>query len=512
MGCFPDEEVPAGRQLLATRRVVAVEALSATAAGPLLAVTSASPSLPADPRWRALHLVGARAPGAALGDPASDRDTGPGVFAHDLYLARVAPAGARDPDAAAEASVGDLLVLGASGAPLARIEGVLGLRVTARGYFARARHDEQGERLHLGGGGGPPRWLGAVREADADADGRVYFARVDGRLERSDGPDRAPVLLADDVRAFALARAGTHVLIVGREGRRAVRVLRLSAPGGVPAGERTLLEPEPETCATMLPLPGGADFLCVGAARDRPDRVTLAWLDPDGAARSVVTAEPLAELRAVSTRPDGARALLHFADRTVVVPRDGPPVTLPEPAWHLRFSDDSRFAAYAAGPRGQYLHLRDGDLRTLVRLVDEPFAPLDFELLPALGGAQWLVYMARSRTGTTHLWAVHLPGAGAPSAPRHLAEGVASFQAIDDARLLALVDVRGQDRTGALVVLDLARGTRAPIAAAVTSFALGGACLGCTAAPGDVPAGQVAYVVRSRAPHPRDGVWLAPLP
>jgi hypothetical protein len=114
------------------------------------------------------------------------------------------------------------------------------------------------------------------------------------------------------------------------------------------------------------------------------------------------------------------------------------------------------------------------------------------------------LYIARSSTSSVALnW---LDLTVTPPTEHLLANDYAGFSSGGNRRVLLIDHWNTQDTSGELALydVDVAGGNRQSLGRAVTDFAVSGDVDGTGA--------NVAYAVRSRAPSPRDGVWLTALP
>ncbi|MDZ4695527.1 MAG: hypothetical protein SGI86_10290 [Deltaproteobacteria bacterium] len=493
VGCLPDAREPEGQQILASRALVRVPLYAVDKKGPLFALASESAVVDRKGSWLNLHL---HRPGAGLSPLLTDRSLTRISFAFGRLFVLL---GERSSDGRSELDTETLGILDPGQDETQWISmhpRFQSLHVTATRYVLQSE-----DALVLGDAGGRTRKFGAASLVQVWENDRVYF-RADAEMElfQSDALDSVPIPIAADVRAFAVDRFG-HVLLV-HESNGLVSV-------GADSRMNAVVAAAPGSCGFFVLLDAVSAALC---AQFLPTHTQFMRVQLDtGNVFPVAELGPSESFFEVTLRDDRAAAYFHYSDQTMLVNGTGKVIRIPLLISSPLFTSDQKQVVYGAPAS-----LQQSKFSPRLRIANADFSeahePVNDELLSRYlnysiaegASGRHLVFVGESGTGSTHLYTLRL---GTPiGAARHLATGISSYE-LRGGRLLALVNLSSQDRTGSLVEYDLDRGSERLISAGVLDFSVGQPCDGC----GLHPENQVAYLVRTRIPDPMEGLWVADL-
>jgi len=492
--CLPDASTPSAEQLLASPVPVRVPLFTADYRGPVFALAGDA-TVPDRRDWRNLHVF---RPDEGLRPPVSDRFLVRATAALGKLFVELGERVTQPSDAQDSVTLG---VLSPGSTPPSWL--------SAHPKFQRlslspARFVVQtSDALVLGNVEGGIRKFGAARQLQLWGQDRLYFRDDDAKiLFRTDGPDMPPVAIDEYVREFVVDRDG-RFLSVHDDGE-----VFLGSPEGpvVP-----LVGLTSRTCDTVVLLEAASVVLCAqidaGLNLTTFTRIDLVT----GRPTPISYTAPAPRFFDVTVRHDLAAAYFHSVDQTWLVDAAGNTVVFPFFVADPLFTADHTRVVYAtasgsgggAGPRSLVVGNADFSGTPVPVGVESLSRYFDLDITEGKRSSH-LVFMGESETGSTHLFTLRL---GSPPGPvRRLATSVARLE-LRAGRVLALVDVSSQDRTGRLVEYDLDAGTERLVSAGVVDFASGKRCDGC----GLQPETQVAYLVRTRLPDPMEGLWVAPL-
>ncbi len=490
-GCLPDAQAPEGEQILASRTLVRVPLFAADAKGPLFALESESTVVDRRESWSNLYL---HRPGARLSPALTDRSLSRVSYALGRLFVLL---GERGPDDQPALDTETLGIVDPGQDEMSWISmhpRFRSLHLTPTRYVLQTE-----DALVLGDAGDRSRKFGAASLFQVWGNDRVYFRADAGKeLFQSDNLNAVPIRIAEDVRGFAVDRFGRALLVHEMKG-----LVSLSIGSGVKVA---VAAPE-GSCGFFVLLEAVSVALC---AQFFPESTQFRRVDlATGSVSSIAETGPPQSFFDVTLRADRAAAYFHYADQTLLIDGTGKVVHLPFSISEPIFTADQKQVVYGVphalepskfSPR---IRVANSDFSEAHVPVSDALLPnyLSYAITESASGSH-LVFAGESGTGSTHLFTMRL---GTPlGAARYLATGFSSYN-LRGGRLLALVNVSSQDRTGSLVEYDLERGSERLISAGVLDFAVGQPCDKC----GIHPEHQVAYIVRTRVPDPMEGLWVA---
>jgi hypothetical protein len=505
VSCLPAPEGPLGEQVLASREIEAPKLTwAAGPASPLLLYDRPSTWAEGDPELWSLNLAD-RVPRRLAERRSRLRNVEPAPWGH--IFAYVPGKDAID-----------LVVIEPlSTRHLATFETFLG-RVFRDDEFIVDSGGAPHPKLTFGDGQTFVRDLDRVQSRSFGADGRLYFVRSsDHALARVDSPRGTVELLANNVIYFEPAPGGRHGLLATKVEGGANTAGPLFSLELDTLTRRPLNVP-PSACRLLLDgAHAQATVACLepAASDEKGDRVSIIDL-ATGHVGATFTGL-VSEQTWARFSPDGSRLLILYPDTLMVI--DVGTMSrrsLPLGVAHVWWSHDEQFLFLVTIPLGDAATAQGIGGRVLVwsaALLGEPVAvsPENFVINAAVDvggddGRRFLVMRGAVRRQNDGLFAVELAATG-PLSLRQLGADVIDFSA-GSGRVLAITGARTPDRTGRLMLFDLAAGTSDAFSLGVASFAVTGACPDCSLL---APGSHVTYLVRGREPLSEDGAWTLTL-